>query len=79
MGKASATIEIPVSANEVWRAVLVLSVICILAFSGCSSFDDVRATRAETANFMTGTEHGKVENPRVHPGQPYTQEIWLDL
>jgi hypothetical protein len=61
------------------HAVLVPAVACILASSGCSSIDDVSATRAETINFATGTEHGKPENPRVQPGRPYTQEIWLDL
>ena len=61
------------------HAMLVPPVACILAFSGCSSIGDVSATRPETIHFVTGTEHGKLENPRVRPGQPYTQEIWLDL
>jgi len=33
----------------------------------------------ETVSFVAGTDHKKPKNPRVHPGQPYTQLIGLDL
>ncbi|MBV8216752.1 MAG: hypothetical protein JOZ08_26330 [Verrucomicrobia bacterium] len=59
-------------------AVLIVSVACTLASSGCSS-DGTQAAREETVNFVAGTEHEKPTNPRVHPGRPYTQEVWLDL
>ena len=66
--------------QEIHRyAVLIGSVACILASSSCSSIDGAGATGGETLNFVEGTEHGKPENPRVHPGQPYTQVIGLDL
>ena len=60
-------------------AVLIGSVAWILASSSCSSIDGAAATGEETVNFVTGTKHRKPENPRVHPGQPYTQVIGLDL
>jgi hypothetical protein len=60
------------------NALLTASITCILISSGCSSIDGTRATGGETTNFLAGTEHEKPENPRVHPGRPYTQEIWLD-
>jgi hypothetical protein len=59
-------------------ALLIASMACILISSGCSSIDGTRVTGGETTNFVAGTEHKKPENPRVHPGRPYTQEIWLD-
>lgn len=61
------------------HAVLVASVACMVVSSGCSSIDGVWATRKETISFVTGTENGKPKNPRVQPGRPYSQEIWLDL
>jgi hypothetical protein len=60
-------------------AVLIPSVAWILTSSGCSSIDGTRATRGETTSFVAGAEHEKPANPRVQPGRPYTQEIWLDL
>ena len=60
-------------------ALLIASVTCILLSRGCSSIDSTRATGGETTNFVASTEHEKPVNPRVHPGRPYTQEIWLDL
>ena len=60
-------------------AVLIGSVTCILASSGCSSIDGTGTIREETVHFAAGTEHEKPANPRVQPGQPYTQVIGLDL
>jgi hypothetical protein len=50
----------------------------MLMYGGCSSFDEARLIRSETISFLTGTEDAKPPNPRVHPGWPYSQEIWLD-
>jgi hypothetical protein len=49
-----------------------------LMCGGCSSLDQARSMRSETISFLTGTEDAKPRNPRVHPGRPYSQEIWLD-
>ena len=66
--------------QEIHRyAVVFGSVAWILASSSCSSIDGAAATGEETVNFVARTEHGKPANPRVHPGQPYTQVIGLDL
>jgi hypothetical protein len=59
--------------------VLISSSAWVLAFSGCSSPGGAGLTRAETVRFLARAEQRKPENPRVHPGQPYAQEIWLDL
>ena len=61
------------------HAVLIGLVACILASNSCSSTDGTAATPEETVSFVAGTDHKKPKNPRVHPGQPYTQLIGLDL
>jgi hypothetical protein len=60
------------------HALLITLVACILICSGCSSIDGTRATTGEMTNFVASTQHEKPMNPRVHPGRPYIQEIWLD-
>ena len=59
-------------------ALLIASIACILICSGCSSIDGTPATGGETIKFVASTGQEKPVNPRVHPGRPYTQEIWLD-
>ena len=60
------------------HGVLISSIACMLASSGCSSVEDVQARRTESTNFAKETESRKPANPRVHPGQPYIKEIWLN-
>jgi len=60
-------------------ALLIAPMACILISSGCSSIDGARATGGQTINFVARTKIEKPVNPRIHPGQPYTQVFGLDL
>ena len=51
-----------------FRTELLLSVVCLLVFTSCSSVDGVHQATANLVARDQGSE--KVENPRVHPGQP---------
>ena len=62
-----------------FRTMLVLPIACG-AFTGCSDVEVTGKSHQVTANLVTKVEqeHEKIDNPRVHPGQPYNQGWWPD-
>jgi hypothetical protein len=48
--------------------------------AGCSDIEATGENHRVRANLLTNVkqDHEKIENPRVHPGQPYNQGWWLD-
>ena len=63
-----------------FRTMLVLPIACLGAFTGCSDVEVTSKSHQVTANLVTKVEqeHEKIDNPRVHPGQPYNQGWWSD-
>ena len=63
-----------------FRTMLVLPIACLGAFTGCADIEAAGENHLVTANLLTDIEqdHQKIENPRVHPGQPYNQGWWPD-
>ncbi len=59
---------------------LIWAVACLVAFTGCSGIEGTAENHRVTRNLLTNIEedHGKPENPRVHPGQPFNQGWWPD-
>ena len=63
-----------------FRTMLVLPIACLGVLTGCSDLEVTGKNHRVTANLLTNTEQGheKIDNPRVHPGQPYNQGWWPD-
>ena len=63
-----------------FRRMLVLPIACLVAFTGCADIEATGEHHRVTANLLTDMkqDHQKIENPRVHPGQPYSQGWWPD-
>jgi hypothetical protein len=56
------------------------TIACLVAFTGCSGIEATAENHRVMINQLANIEedHGKPENPRVHPGQPYNQGWWPD-
>jgi len=52
-----------------FRTELLLSVVCLIVFSGCSSVEGIHQANANLVAKDQADQ--KVENARVDPGQPY--------
>jgi hypothetical protein len=63
-----------------FRTMLVLHFACLVASTGCSDIEATSENDRVTANLLINIERDneKIENPRVHPGQPYNQGWWPD-
>ena len=63
-----------------FHTMLIWAAAWLVAFTGCSGIEGTAENHRVMTNLLTYIEedHGKPENPRVHPGQPFNQGWWPD-